>query len=149
MAISDKQRQAVLPYLEQGLSLRKAAAKADISRPEDVLDCANPDKPQYIAGYDAQYAQARERGYSARADSIMDTAWDMSIDPAHKRLILDAQKWELSKMLPKVYADRTDVNLTGKLEHAHAGAVSSSTEGILAAIAGKGTVTCVPPPGKD
>jgi hypothetical protein len=133
MAINDKQRASVLQALERGDSLRKACREADISRPSDVLDCANPERPQYIPGFDVQYTRARTMGYEMRGDSLLDTAEDMSIDPAHKRIIVDTLKWELSKMLPK-YADRSDVNLTGKLEHAHTGPVSDATRSIIETI---------------
>jgi hypothetical protein len=68
-----------------------------------------------------------------RGDSLLDTAEDMSIDPAHKRIIVDTLKWELSKMLPK-YADRSEVNLAGKLEHAHTGPVSDATRSVIETI---------------
>lgn len=59
-----------------------------------------------------QYARARQTCLETRADKLMDTAWDETIDPARLRIIVDAQKWELSKLLPKVYGDKLDVTAT-------------------------------------
>ena len=73
-----------------------------------------------------QYARAREAGYHARADEIMDIADDGSndwmdretargtirvVDPesvARSKLRVDTRIWELSKMLPKVYGKQVD-----------------------------------------
>lgn len=149
MAITEKQRDIVLRTLEQGESLRKACRDADIARPSDVLDCANPEKPQYIKGFDVHYARARETGYLLLADEIIEISDANSGDTytddkgrertdqevvSRARLRVDSRKWVLAKMLPKVYGEKSDVNLTGKLEHAHTGQVSDATAGILAQI---------------
>lgn len=57
-------------------------------------------------GFAAQYARARETGYSGMADELSEIADDKTGDPARDRLRLDTRKWLLSKALPKIYGDR-------------------------------------------
>ncbi len=81
--------------------------------------------------FSSQYARARELGYAAMAEELIDIADDGTNDwiereredgrietvvdhdhVARSRLRLDTRKWLLSKALPKVYGD--------KLQHANA-----------------------------
>lgn len=117
----------VLRRLAEGLSLRKAAAEANVSA-QTVLRWKGGDE-----AFAEQYARAREEGYLIRADEIYDIAntpmigevktvkADGSVEIKyadmieHRRFMVDARKWELSKMLPKIYGD--------KIEHEHKGRV--------------------------
>lgn len=80
-------------------------------------------------GFGTHYARARELGYEALADEILDIADDNNSDtrktedghemPDHEwmaraRLRVDTRKWLLSKMLPKVFGDKLDVTSDGK-----------------------------------
>lgn len=94
----------ICELLAEGKSLRKAAEAAHVS-PAGVLLWTN-DNPEF----DKQYAKARITGYQARADALLDTASDETIEPASRRIIVDTMKWELSKMLPKIYGDKLDLN---------------------------------------
>ena len=89
--------------------MRRAAGDAGISHCS-VLDWVRDD-PELAN----QYARARQAGLQARADTLMDTAWDPGIEPARLRIIVDAQKWELSKLLPKVYGDKLEMEHKGGL----------------------------------
>jgi len=71
-------------------------------------------------GFGDRYLAAREIGYHAMADEIIDIADDDSNDVnsdgkingevlGRSRLKFDARRWLLSKALPKVYGDRLDV----------------------------------------
>lgn len=76
-----------------------------------------------------QYARARQIGYQLLADELIEIADDSSGDvvetedgprpnsefTARSRLRLDTRKWMLSKMLPKVYGDKLDLNHTGQM----------------------------------
>lgn len=78
-------------------------------------------------GFSAHYATARELGYQSMADDLLDIADDKSGDytlkdgvtvmdseaVARARLRVDTRKWMLSKVLPKVYGDRLDLNHSG------------------------------------
>lgn len=68
------------------------------------------------AEFHAKYTRAREIGYHARADrlaALVDSA--TAEDVAVLRLKLDHEKWSLSKMLPKVYGDKTTTTHEGEL----------------------------------
>lgn len=78
-----------------------------------------------VQGFSPQYARARELGYLAMADELLDIADDGTNDFITKtnadgstyeqvnsehiqrsRLRVDTRKWMLSKALPKVYGDK-------------------------------------------
>lgn len=79
-------------------------------------------------GFSAQYARAREIGYHAMADELMDIADDGRNDWMERRgeedigwaangehiqrsrLRVDARKWMLSKVLPKIYGDKQEID---------------------------------------
>lgn len=77
-------------------------------------------------GFSAQYAKARELGYHCMADELLEIADDGTNDwverqgnnPGYEangehiqrsRLRVDTRKWFLSKVLPKVYGDKTAI----------------------------------------
>lgn len=80
-----------------------------------------------------QYARAREVGYQCLADEIVDIADEVEFEPvpgpdgetrevrvdstavARNRLRVDTRKWMLSKMLPKVYGEKLDLNHSGSI----------------------------------
>lgn len=111
----------VIAELESGKSLRKAAATAGVGA-STVLDWTEAD-----TDFAEQYARARTRGYQLLADEIIEISDDSSGDTvetdrgpvsnpeftARSRLRVDSRKWMLSKMLPKVYGEKVDHNLTG------------------------------------
>ena len=70
------------------------------------------------AGFAARYAQARVRGLEKMADDIITLADEAKdVDSASAaRVKVDARKWLLSKLLPRQFGDRVDVNVTGALE---------------------------------
>ena len=77
-------------------------------------------------GFAAKYAQAREVGYERMAEEILEISDDSSQDTQfteqgakpdnewinRSRLRVDTRKWLLSKCLPKVYGDRSQVAVT-------------------------------------
>jgi hypothetical protein len=81
-------------------------------------------------GFAARYAQARARGVERLADEILELSDDGSRDVkvlpdgreivdyevvARSRLRVDSRKWLLSKLLPKQYGDRVDLNHSGEI----------------------------------
>lgn len=63
-------------------------------------------------GFAAKYARARDIGLDHQADKIVEIA-DTEGDPQKARVMIDARKWHLSKMAPKRYGEKLDVNLGG------------------------------------
>jgi len=60
-----------------------------------------------------RYARAKEDGAEYEAQRILDIADDPDIDPQHKRIMVDARKWIASKLKPKIYGDKVDLNHSG------------------------------------
>lgn len=56
-----------------------------------------------------QYARAREAQADSHADDIIEVADDPTIDPASRRVMVDARKWAASKLKPRVYGDKLDL----------------------------------------
>ena len=77
-------------------------------------------------GFSAKYAQARQVGYERMAEEILEISDDSSQDTQfteqgakadnewinRSRLRVDTRKWLLSKCLPKIYGDRTQIAAT-------------------------------------
>jgi hypothetical protein len=127
MAITENQRATILELLAAGASLRQACREADVEHPTDVLRLRDRDD-----AFALQYARAREDGYLERADSLLSVARDPSIPAADKRIITDTMKWELSKMLPKVYGDKLDLNHSGSIRTGAAGMTDEELQAIAA-----------------
>ena len=104
--------------LSEGATLRAVCKADDMPTESAVRKWALQDR----GGFRTQYAIAREIGYLAMADEIVEIADDSSgdtiTDPetgadrmdgewvARSRLRLDTRKWLLSKCLPKIYGDK-------------------------------------------
>jgi hypothetical protein len=69
------------------------------------------EKPEFAI----QYARAREDQAEALADRIIEIADDENIDAHHKRIMVDARKWVASKLKPKRYGDRAEVEHSGSV----------------------------------
>ena len=124
-------REAICARLAAGESLRKAADAEGVA-PSTVLLWVNTD-----AAFSEQYARAREIGYRLLADEIIEISDEAEFEPvkgpdgetlevridattvARNRLRVDARKWMLSKMLPKVYGDKMQMTGDGggPIEH--------------------------------
>lgn len=65
--------------------------------------------------FSEQYARAREEQGEAHADRIVEIADDDTIDPNHKRIMVDARKWVASKLKPKRYGDKAEVEHSGNV----------------------------------
>ena len=112
----------VLSELEAGRSLR------DICKNDPVMP-----KPSTFLDWVAQspelaerYTRAREAGAEKRAEELehlVDAEYiedkDGRIDSARvnaRRLQVDTKKWLLSKMFPKKYGDKVDLNHSGSIQ---------------------------------
>lgn len=120
---SDEVGKAICARLATGEeSLRKICLDDNMPAESTVRDWAlNPEHP-----FSAQYVRAREIGYHAMADEIIDISDDGSrdiktvmrdgqeieqLDHDHiqrSRLRVESRKWMVSKMLPKIYGDKTE-----------------------------------------
>lgn len=119
----------ICAQLAEGKSLREVCRQGHLPSESTVRTWALDDRD----GFSAQYARAREIGYHAMADELLEIADDGRNDwmeredgenagydangehLARSRLRVDTRKWMLSKALPKVYGDKLDVNHGGGL----------------------------------
>ena len=70
-----------------------------------------------LEAFKDQYARAREAGYLAMADELLEIADNPDADKdavQRDRLKVDTRKWLLSKALPKIYGDKVSAEVTGK-----------------------------------
>ena len=115
--------------LAGGESLKAICGDAGYPKAHTVLEWARSNKE----GFSDQYARAREIGYTLLADEIISIAdtpqigtktvskeWGEEITQAdmieHRKLRVDTRKWMLSKMLPKVYGDKQQVEHSGAID---------------------------------
>lgn len=116
----------ILDGLAEGMTLREVCRQEGMPPESTVRLWVMDDRD----GFAAQYARAREIGYQAMADELLEISDDGRNDwverdgeavyngdhVARSRLRVDTRKWLLSKALPKVYGDKVGVE--------HSGAVS-------------------------
>lgn len=77
-----------------------------------------------------QYTRVRAKAYEVMAEEIVEISDDISNDTivtdngdqprtewiSRSKLRVDSRKWILSKMLPKVYGDKLDLNHSGTID---------------------------------
>lgn len=109
----------ILERLCSGESERRACEAEGISRA--TIDGWLESVPDFAS----QYPRARMRGWESLGDKILwlleevlNVVNDTTLEPAEKsvrlqgyKVVLDNIKWMLSKMLPKIYGDRTQMVL--------------------------------------
>lgn len=115
--------------LKTGESLKSICRDEGYPEAICVIEWARKDKD----GFASQYARARESGYLLLADEIIAIA-DNPVEAMKRvvkpdgeeitysdavdrsRLMVDTRKWMLAKMLPKVYGDKQQVEVSGGLD---------------------------------
>lgn len=97
-------RPEILARLRAGETLRAICRDPDMPAESRVRDWVAEDP-----AWAAQYVMAREIGYMAMADEIIEIADRGSDCWQRDRLRVDTRKWLLSKALPKIYGDRLEI----------------------------------------
>jgi hypothetical protein len=69
----------------------------------------------YQPDFAERYHRARETAIDSYVDEIIDIADDPDLDPADKRVRIDARKWLAGKVKPRKYGDKIDVGLSGEI----------------------------------
>jgi hypothetical protein len=102
--IADK----ICKELEKGQGLRRACRENEDFPHESTVRKWTKENPEFYT----QYTSAREIGYEAMADELLDISDGEKEDSAadRDRLRLDTRKWLLSK----IYGDKTSTEITGK-----------------------------------
>jgi hypothetical protein len=104
-------KERVCKEIADGKSLRAICAADDMPSVETVRVWLIED-----GEFSVQYARAREEQADYYADEIIDIA-DAAKDANLARLQIDARKWKASKLQPKKYGDKIDLNHSGAIEH--------------------------------
>lgn len=114
----------ILTSIAEGKSLRESCEKENLA-PGNWINWINSDK-QLLE----QYTHAREVRAELLFDEMLDIADEVSSDTiiddngnekansewiARSRLRVDTRKWALSKMLPKKYGDKIEVDNKGEV----------------------------------
>ena len=104
----------IVEGISEGRSLRAICAQEGMPSTSTVLSwLEDADKKEFAE----QYAHARAKAYKMLADEILEDASPKSEDSAvlvaRDRLLVDTKKWMLSKMLPKIYGDKVQAEVTG------------------------------------
>jgi hypothetical protein len=94
----------------EGAALYKVCEKPDFPGERTVYQWLEK-HPEFAQ----QYARARELQQDRAADEIIEIA-DNEPDPNKARIRVDARKWRASKLAPKKYGDRVDMNLSGSVQ---------------------------------
>jgi len=93
-----------------GKSLKDICAEKDMPTRETIYAWLREDST-----FSDMYARAREEQADYLADEIVDIA-DTEKDAAKARNRIDARKWKASKLQPRVYGDKIDVNHSGSIQ---------------------------------
>lgn len=121
---TDALGEAICARLAAGESLNAICKDEDMPSKAAVLLWVDEDR----SGFADQYARARTRGYQLLAEELLEISDDgtndyverenkdgstyQAVDHDHiarSRLRVETRKWLLSKMLPKVYGDKTTI----------------------------------------
>lgn len=105
--MTEEQWEGLLNHLSEGGSVRGYVRETGIDRSGIFWTLArDPEKSD-------QYARAKSNGIEARLDAARETALTME-DVQRAKLVIDLDKWEASKLLPRKYGDKLDVTSKGE-----------------------------------
>ena len=123
---------AICDGLSEGMTLREVCKQKGLPAESTVRTWVLDDRE----GFYAQYTRAREIGYHAMADELLEVSDDGTNDWMERRddndkltyvlngehvqrsrIRVDTRKWLLSKALPKIYGDKQQVDTTLTVRH--------------------------------
>lgn len=95
-------------HVASGKSLRKALKAPGMPSMGKFFDAIDKE-PDWAE----QYARARQRGLELHIDGLIDLADSATAENAHAvRLQVDVRKWIASKILPRIYGDRQQIEVS-------------------------------------
>lgn len=95
--------------IAEGKSLKKICEASDMPSRETVYVWLSEDHT-----FSDNYVRAREEQADFYADEIVEIA-DNTKDAAKARVQIEARKWKASKLQPKKYGDKLDLNHSGSI----------------------------------
>jgi len=136
MAYTDEEAAAIKARvcleITEGKSLRSICEADDMPTAETIRVWLIED-----GEFSVQYARAREEQADFYADEIIDIA-DTAKDANLARLQIDARKWKASKLQPKKYGDKLNLDADLNLK------ADDTITGLLARIASEGKRLATP-----
>lgn len=96
--------------LAVGESLNRICKDADMPAMSTVFGWLSK-HPEFLE----KYTRAREAQAESHADQLVEIADNPDIDANHKRIMVDARKWVASKLKPKRYGDKLDLDHSGNV----------------------------------
>lgn len=96
--------------LAVGESLNRICKDADMPAMSTVFGWLSK-HPEFVE----KYTRAREAQAESHADQLVEIADNPDIDANHKRIMVDARKWVASKLKPKRYGDKLDLDHSGNV----------------------------------
>lgn len=109
---SDETADLICERMCEGESLRKICAEPGMPTRAAVCRWLGDEKNERFRD---QYARAREAQADKYADELVDIADEGKSEDANIiRLRMDARKWAASKLAPKKYGERVDLNHGGQ-----------------------------------
>lgn len=106
ITLSVDEMSAILEFAAKGASLKDIAGQIGMS----VWNFTIVLKRDPI--FKRRLQQARELGFTVRAENLSEIVRDNVFDdPNHLRVMLDTEKWLLSKLHPSVFGDRIAVQV--------------------------------------
>lgn len=109
VAANDPRAQAVVNALREHGNTRKACLAAGVPMATFY------DWKDSLPALSDQYMRAKEIGLQCAADKAMEDALNAK-DAGLGRLALDAHKWYLGKLLPRIFGDNQRIEHAGKLD---------------------------------
>ncbi len=94
----------ICAQLADGMSLRSVCNADDMPCKATVFNWFRA-YPDFLD----QYTRAKEESADALSDDMLDIADDKDGDPQRDRLRIDTRKWLASKLKPKKYGEKVDV----------------------------------------
>lgn len=101
----------ILGRISTGESLRKICQDDHLPAAQNVFKFIYRDDE-----FREQYEEARREQSEWFSEEIIEIADVGSGDTQRDRLRVDARKWLMSKVLPKKYSDKVDVDLNGEVD---------------------------------
>lgn len=104
---SENDANVVLERLAEGQSLTELTAPGDVPGKREILAWVTENYKNFAH----RYARARDTGLDVRAERLMEIA-RTEPDVNRAKLLCDNEKWLLSKLAPKRYGDRQQLDIT-------------------------------------
>ena len=101
--------------VSQGMSIKSIAALEGMPDAKSIWTWLNRDE-EFLLIY-TRAIQARSLIHAERIDELAEMAVNGELPPDAARVAIDAKKWTASRLLPKIYGDRTQVDAT--VTHTH------------------------------